>query len=372
MKNAVLLILVSLITLELFSFAATEWNLLLFNNFPEVYRSQRYSGDDWRTQKDPWGLWHKTNATDRHQSRCFDVRYQSNEIGARDTPFEHIKPDGQTRYILLGDSFAEGYGVNVEDRAQAQLEKLLGIDVYNFGSIYFGPVQYYLIYKDLASQFQHDGVILFFLPANDFTDNDYSLWKNFHPSWYRPYYQRLANGQYDIFYPEHAVPTERYQDEIELSTIKRLLFRYTFTANTLRTIKYLFARNPLEKFGYSGYFDATQSEQEAAIYFIEKVVREARPRRVMIFVIPSLEDMKRIRAGQSYNTQYWSTNLNSLTGSNSNVDVIDMADYMPDDYGKLFLTCDSHWSALGNLAAAKIIAAKYRGRTSHSDAPDSK
>ena len=299
MKNVVLLFLVSLITLELFSFAATEWNLLLFNDFPEIYR-QRYSGDHWRTQKEPWGLWHRPNATDRHQSRCFDVRYQSNEVGARDTPFEHAKPDGRTRYILLGDLFAEGYGVNVEDRAQAQLEKLLGIDVYDFGSTYFGPVQYYLIYKDLASQFQHDGVILFFLPANDFTDNDYSLWKNFHPSWYRPYYKRLANGQYDIFYPEHAVPTERYQDEIELSTIKRLLFRYTFTANTLRTIKYLFARSPLEKLGYSGYFDATQSEQEAAIYFIEKIVREAEPRRVMIFVIPSPEDMKRIRAGQSY------------------------------------------------------------------------
>lgn len=151
MKNITLLILVSLISLELFSFVATKANLLLFNDFPEIYRT-RFSGNDWRTQKDPWGSWHKANATDRHQQSCFDVRYHSNEAGARDTPFSQAKVGSQTRYILLGNSFAEGYGVSFEDTAQAQLEKILGVDVYNFGSDgYFGPVQYYLIYKDLAS-----------------------------------------------------------------------------------------------------------------------------------------------------------------------------------------------------------------------------
>jgi hypothetical protein len=367
MKNAVLALLVSLITLEVFSFTATEANLLLFNDFPSIYR-QRYSGDDWRTQKDPWGTWHKANATDRHQSRCFDVNYRSNEVGARDTPFEPTKPDGQTRYILLGDSFAEGYGVQFEDTAQAQLEKLLDIDIYNFGSAgFFGPVQYDLIYKNLASKFQHDGVILFFLPANDFTDNDYSLWKNFHPSWYRPYYRKTDNGQYDIFYSEQAVPTEHYEDEVELGTFKRFLIRYTFTANTLRTIKYLFARSPLEKLGYSGYFDASREQQEAAIYFIEKIVKDAGPRRVIIFVIPNREDVKRIRAGNSYKNQYWFSKLNSLSSANSKVELIDMADHMPDDYSKLFLTCDSHWNALGNLEAAKIIAAKFRSLMGQSD-----
>jgi hypothetical protein len=45
---------------------------------------------------------------------------------------------------------------------------------------------------------------------------------------------------------------------------------------------------------------------------------------------------------------------------NSNVDVIDMADKMPSDYNKLFLSCDSHWNELGNLEAAKILAAQSR------------
>ena len=291
------------------------------------------------------------------------MSYRSNEIGARDTSFSLAKSGPQTRYILLGNSFAEGYGVNFEDTAQAQLEKLLGIDVYNFGSDwYFGPVQYYLIYKDLASQYQHDGVVLFFLPANDFTDNDYSLWKNFHPTWYRPYYKKQSDGQYNIFYPHQAIPTEHVQDEVELGIVKRFLVRYTFTANTLRTIKYLFTRNPLEKSGYSGYYDAAQGEQEAAIYFIKKIVADAKARRVMILVIPNREDMIRIRSGRSYQDQYWFRELHSLKLENSNVDVIDMADKMPSDYNKLFLSCDNHWNELGNLEAAKIIAAQYRAQ----------
>lgn len=367
MKNAVLALLVSLIAIEVFSFAATKANLLLVNDVPGIYRP-RYSGMDWRTQKDPWGAWHKASASDRHNSRCFDVRYRSNEVGARDTPFEHAKPDGQIRYLLLGNSYAEGYGVNFEDTAQAQLEKLLDINIYNFGSDgYFGPVQYYLMYKNLAREFQHDGIILFFLPANDFTDNDYSLWKNFHPSWYRPYYKGTGNGQYDIFYPAQAVPTEHYGDEQGI--FKQLLIRYTFTANTLRTIKYLATRSPLEKPGYSGYFDASEQQQHAAIYFIEQIVKEAAPRRVIIFVIPYLGDMARIHAGNSYKNQYWFTKLHSLTSTNSKVEVIDMADHMPDDYAKLFLTCDNHWNARGNLDAAKIIAARYRSSMSQSDTP---
>lgn len=370
MKNAVLAVLVSLISLEVFSFAATEANLLMFNDFPSIYR-QRYSGEDWRTQKDPWGAWHKANASDRHNSRCFDVKYRSNEVGARDTPFDKVKHDGKIRYVLIGDSFAEGFGVEFEDTAQTRLEKLFDINIYNFGSDgYFGPVQYYLIYKDLASQYQHDGVILFFLPANDFTDNDYSLWKYYHPSWYRPYHKKTGNGQYDIFYPAQAVPTENYANNVELGIFKRFLIQYTFTANTLRTIKYLATRSPLDKPGYSGYFDASEEQQKAAVYFVEKIVRAAAPRRVIILVIPHREDMARIRAGSPYKNQYWFTKLHSLTSTNSKVELIDMADHMPDDYTKLFLACDSHWNALGNLEAAKLIAEKFSSLAGQSDTPN--
>ena len=148
--NVTMVIVVCLVSIELFSFAATKANLLLFNDTPQIYQS-RYSGTAWRTQKELWGSWHKPNAADRHQQQCFDVTYRSNEIGARDRSFNRTKLSSDARYLLIGDSFAEGYGVDFDETAQAQLEKLLPIDVYNFGSDgYFGPVQYYQIYKHLA------------------------------------------------------------------------------------------------------------------------------------------------------------------------------------------------------------------------------
>ena len=378
MKNVVLMILALLFSVEFCSFLATEANLLLFNEFPTIYR-QPYSGNDWRTQNEPWGSWHKANATDRHRTRCFDVSYRSNEVGARDAPFSLEKAGSQARYILLGDSFAEGYGINFEDTAQAQLEKLLGIDVYNFGSAgYFGPVQYYLIYKDLASRYQHDGVFLFFLPANDFTDNDFSIWKDLRPTWYRPYYKKNNSGQYDIIYSDRAIPRERLEndprdnqddDDFDRGFFRGFLRHYTFTFNTVRTIKYFIATNSVEKLGYSGYYDATQEQQEAAIYFIKKIAADATPRRVTILVIPNRGDIERIRSGASYKDKYWFKELQALKLGNSNVDVIDMADDMPRDYKSLFLTCDNHWNELGNLEAAEIIAARYRTELGHSPNP---
>ncbi len=359
MKNILLLIFVSLASLELFSFAATKADLLLFDDTPEIYQP-RSSGFDWRTQKESWGSWHKPNATDRHRSSCFDVRYRSNEVGARDTPFSLRKEKSQPRYILLGDSFAEGWGVDIEKTAQARLEKMLGIDIYNFGSDgYFGPVQYHLVYQNLAKKYEHDGVILFFLPANDFTDNDFSFWKDLHPTWYRPYYRKTDNGQYDIFYPEHAVKSEQYQ-EGQLGIVKRLLLRYTYSVNMLRTVKYLFTASSIERGGYSGYYDATLAQQQAATYFLEKIVTEAKDKKVMIVVIPNQVDLERIHSGRPYKDQYWYKKLVSLQTDKSNVEVIDMADKMSPDNKDVFQRCDNHWTANGNRAAAAIIADRYR------------
>jgi hypothetical protein len=355
MANVLIVILVSLFSLEFFSFAATQANLLLFNDVPNVYR-HRYDGEEWRNQKEAWGAWHRPNSTDRHRTDCFDVRYQANEIGARDGPFSKEKTGPAPRYILLGDSFAEGFGVDIEKTAQAQLEKLTGAEIYNFGSNgYFGPVQYYLLYKNLASQYQHDGVILFFLPGNDFTDNDFAIWKTFYPTWYRPYYKKEEGERYSILYPEGAVPDDHFDRP---GFLKRLLVDYTFTANTLRTVRYLFTQNAQEKSNYSGYFEATDDQQKAALYFLERIVDQARHRPVTILVIPYRQDLKRIQAGEDYKGQYWSRRLRLLQSERPNVDVIDMADSMPRNYEPFFLSCDNHWGELGNAEAAKLVAAR--------------
>lgn len=370
MKNVLLLLLSTIVSLEAISFVGSQTGLLLFHDTPEFYwRHPARSGNAWRTQRDPWGAWHKPNATERHTSRCFDVVYQSNSFGARDSEFSRDKADQRLRYILLGDSFAEGYGVQVEHTTQHHLEKMLGIDIYNFGVAGFaGPLNHYLLYKSLAGAFEHDGVILYFLPANDFTDSDYELWKDFAPSWLRPYYRKGESGEFEIFYSPVAKPADDYEFKTTAPTsINGLLTKYTWTSNLLRTIKFLaedrlLHRNRLvvQELSYSGYFSATIEQQEAAVYFIEKIVREARHRRVIIVIIPDQSDMKRIRAGESYATQHWHQKLASLGGRHANVDIIDLAEHMPSDYDRLFLSCDHHWNEAGHLLAANVIADRLR------------
>ena len=120
----------------------------------------------------PWGSWHKPNSRDRHRKICFDVEYQSNNLGARDNEI-YDKNLPNDSIILIGDSFIEGMGVNLQDTFGEILEKEIGRKVLNFGSGgFFGPVQEAILYASLASKLPHNEIIYFFLPANDFVENE--------------------------------------------------------------------------------------------------------------------------------------------------------------------------------------------------------
>jgi hypothetical protein len=369
--NCLLVIITLIISAELFSFIAVKAKLLLFNDTPSFYGSQE-SGYRWRTEVEPWGAWHRINAFDHHRNDCIDATYQSNNVGARDNDFSIIKRDPRPRYLLLGDSFAEGWGLNIEDTAQTKLEKSLGIDVYNFGVAgYVGPVQYYLIYKNLASKFDHDGIILFFLPANDFTDNDFEVWGQSSPTSYRPYYRKNNDNDttFDIIYSPAAVLEDKYYDD-QTSALFRFLLRYTYVANTLRTIKHVreyylsgthLREKPAEPSPYSGYYDATPVQQRAAVYFIDKIIDENEGKKIIILIIPDGNDIMRMRStGKSYTDQYWYQAFIAIAKTKPNVDVIDMMPSMPQDYERLFLECDNHWNAAGNQVAADLIASRLR------------
>ena len=53
------------------------------------------------------------------------VLTQTNALGLRERYFELPKPEGLLRVVLLGDSFVQGWGVEVQDRAGVLLERYL-------------------------------------------------------------------------------------------------------------------------------------------------------------------------------------------------------------------------------------------------------
>ena len=58
----------------------------------------------------------------RHTSRCFDVEYSYNNVGARDYD-DYILGDTKKSVMLIGDSFAAGYGVKLIVFLQKLLKK---------------------------------------------------------------------------------------------------------------------------------------------------------------------------------------------------------------------------------------------------------
>ena len=92
-KLFIFTILILVVTIEVISLVATKLNLLIVNEKPGYFYP---SGDKWRTEIMPWGSWHKPNSRDRHRKTCFDVEYESNNLGARDNePYDQNLPKNQ-------------------------------------------------------------------------------------------------------------------------------------------------------------------------------------------------------------------------------------------------------------------------------------
>ena len=51
----------------------------------------------------------------------------------------------------------------------------------------FGSTQYWLTYQKLAKRFDHDAILIGFLPSNDFIEDDFEKWSSGNNARYRPY-----------------------------------------------------------------------------------------------------------------------------------------------------------------------------------------
>lgn len=369
LKSIATFLVVLFIALEFFSFILSKTNLLLVHDTPWAYRSK----DDkflpslqWRTEESEWGAWHRPNSATKERQSCYDTPYYSNEIGARDDPFENLK--NRKRIALIGDSFAEGFGVKREETAQYLMEELTGAEVLNFGSAGdLGPVQYSIIFDKLAKNYKPNSLVIFFLPNNDFTDNDYEYWQKTKKTFksdgterWRPYYKKSDDG-YEVFIPANSTKTIEARNP-------NFANRYLWTHNVYKTIKFILAQEREQDIqantvvsksgnGYSGYFDASLDQQKAAVFFINKLISESNVQNIVLAVIPTMGDMGRISSGSNPAAMYWYKEFESIGPKlGKSVKFIDLAKYVPSDPAKLFFTCDGHWSPYGNKWAAEVIA----------------
>lgn len=94
----------------------------------------------------------------------------ANKFGHRDTDHNFEKKQHTFRVLLLGDSMTYGPGVNFEESYPGIFEHLVkkknktdkNIEIIKMGMVFYGPEQYYNMYKELGKKYDPDLIILSF------------------------------------------------------------------------------------------------------------------------------------------------------------------------------------------------------------------
>jgi len=351
-KKIIIIFFYTLVLLEIISYISYKLNLLQISHKPNIYMSKDFIPiHNWWTEENKWGPWHKINSKTIQKKSCYDVIYESNEFGARDKKFNLSSPNN---IILIGDSFAEGYGVNYNNTSQKYIEELTNYNVLNFGvSKNFGPVQYHIIYDELAKNFKHNKVLIYFLPNNDFGDNDYSNWQG--SKRYRPYYNKIDANKYNTFIPSDSI--KNYSSLTK--KIKRKFSNYFWSSNLFINLNYQYkvyrSSKKIKNNEFSAYFNTNNEQQKAAIHFIDKIINTSKV-EVILVSIPRLNDFKIYENNKIINNTYWNNYYVNKALINKNFKFIDLLKFKPTNINEIYLSCDGHWSPEGNLWAAKVIS----------------
>jgi lysophospholipase L1-like esterase len=100
----------------------------------------------------------------------FRIQVRINQKGLRDREHSYEHPQAMKRILVLGNSFAWGYGVEESDRFSERLETLMGVEVINAAVSGYSTDQALLWFGSEGIKYQTDLVILTFC-GNDIGDN---------------------------------------------------------------------------------------------------------------------------------------------------------------------------------------------------------
>jgi lysophospholipase L1-like esterase len=141
-----------------------------------------------------YGRFQVPSSTGWYRTDEFVSRVQFNALGLRDWEIAPVKPEGERRILVLGDSFVQGAEVNIEDTLTTHLQSRIRAAghrarVINAGVAGFSTDQQLLLLRNLGWALAPDIVILVFYIGNDVPENSVEL-----TDFVKPYFTLDAQG----------------------------------------------------------------------------------------------------------------------------------------------------------------------------------
>jgi hypothetical protein len=313
----------------------------------------------------PWGNWHLPNRVFRHKAQCYDVVYRTNSVGARDR--ERPTRSNTTRAVVLGDSLTMGPGAPYGTRYTERLEDMTGLPHLNFGVAAVGPICELVLYRQLASRFEHDAVLVGLFPANDFLDNSHqrALDDNYVT---RPYL--VGEGpDYELVLPDNMdleSEASRTFHFVKGFSLARFLKNFTYTYNAYAYLEAL-AREMLKDHAqpvqrsrdglpFSFYYEFSDKDWSVLREALARLRQEAEGKKLLVFTIGSLPDYAAYTA-RNRTTPPLVTRLEALSGEIGfeYVDLMSAMEAMHPDVEDYGMSCDGHFSRLGHENAARAL-----------------
>ena len=171
-QNFTLIIISILISLILSEF------LLRLYFFGRLSEPDYYNGSGLREPHETRGWTLVPDKVSLQSTLDYTVVERINSKGLRDIEHTYIPDKGRYRIVVLGDSFMEGYQVDLEKSFPRLLEKKLkdiNADVVNMGVGGYGTTQELLTLKEEGLKYKPKLVIMAFFPSNDIVNNSEKL-----------------------------------------------------------------------------------------------------------------------------------------------------------------------------------------------------
>lgn len=357
-KNILLVTLITYLLIELvcFVFIKTKFRSA---HFPQFSFQYNYTAYDFPIAEinDHWGTWHYPGKY-VEKKQCFESVYNINSYGARDK--ERSRSGDTGRIVLLGDSFMEGYGLNEPHRFSDQLEILAQKEVMNFACGYFTPTQEYLVYKHLASSFDHNTVIIGILPFNDLVEDDTSFHEQDKFVHYQPYFESNGSG-YQLIYREDKLSKSTFNkagyaalQNTAKERLNRFLKEFSFWYNIyqfIRTSKP--SVNKMEK-PYSGYYDFTEAQLKKLEFILGQLKKTSGARSVIVLTLPVQNDFLR-HNGSGIPPLADKLKTFCLANDIGYEDLLGEFAKKVKNPAELYFNCDGHWNEKANQMAAEIV-----------------